>query len=141
MQYIDGLLALGGDLRNTVPLSAVSVAEVHLLRAIHGPDSVHDVQPLPGVNEVQPRGEIARLIEKYPATDEDGLQVARRVFAGGAPSVPVEIADLDLPEAAFRVVQRVAAPAPKRKRAPAAEPGSAVVPVGEDAAEADEVFG
>ena len=138
MQYIDGLLALGGDLRNTVPLTHVSVAEAHLLRAIHGPDSVLDVQPA-GEGEVAPRAEIVRLIEKYPATDEDGQHIAARVFAGGAPSLPMEIADLDLPEAAFRVVQRVAPPAPKRKRAPAAEPGSAVVPVGEDAP--DEVFG
>jgi hypothetical protein len=52
----------------------------------------------------------------------------------------MEVADLDLPETAYRVVQRVAAPAPKRKRAPKAEPGSAVNPIDDGNDDTDEVF-
>lgn len=140
MQFINGLLALGGDMRNTVPLVEMSVAEVHLLRAIHGHEAVHDVAPIDGERDVAPRAEIARLVEKYPAKDEDGRQIAEKVFAGGAASVPMEVADLDLPESSFRVTQRVAVPAPKRKRKPAAEAGSAVAPIDDGSTDADAVF-
>jgi hypothetical protein len=109
MQLLDGLLALGGDPRNTVPLMRVTVAEAHLLRAIHGPESVHDVLPLDIEASIKPRDEIERLSEKYPAKDEDGRFIVGVVYAGGAPSVPRTIVDLDLPEACFRVVSRVTA--------------------------------
>ena len=140
MQYINGLLALGSDPRNTVPLMGVSVAEVHVLRAIHGHEAVFDVQPIDAEKDVAPRGEIQRLVEKYPARNEDGDHIASKVFAGGAASVPLELADLDLPDNAYRVVERVAVPAPKRKRKPAAEPASAVEPI-DDGNSADAVFG
>jgi hypothetical protein len=140
MQIITALLALGGDPRNTVPLDHITVAEAHLLRAIHGHEAVFDVQPVEGEIDVAPRAEIARLAEQYAARDEDGNSIVARVFAGGAASVPMEIADMDLPETAFRVTQRVSAPAPKRKRAPKAEPGSAVAAIDDGSSDADEVF-
>lgn len=140
MQTLNGLLALGGDPRNTVPLMGVTVAEAHVLRAIHGHEALLDVQPLEAEAEVSPRAEIGRLVEKYAARDEDGNRISAKVFAGGPPSVPMEIADLDLPDTAFRVVQRVAVPAPRRKKAPAAAPGSAVRAIDDGAGNADEVF-
>ena len=109
MQLLDGLLALGGDLRNTIPLSHITVAEAHLLRAIHGAEAVHDVLPLDETVDVKPRDEIERLAEKYLAKDEDGRQIVRVVYAGGPASVPLSVTDLDLPESLFRVVSRVVA--------------------------------
>lgn len=109
MQLLDGLLALGGDLRNTVPLSRITVAEAHVLRAIHGLEAVHDVLPLDVVADISPRAEIERLTEKYTARDEDNRQIAALLFAGGPMSVPSSITDLELPDSAFRVTARVAA--------------------------------
>ena len=140
MQHINGLLALGGDTRNTVPLAGVTVAEAHLLRAIHGHESVFDVEPCRDESDVAPRAEIARLSEKYTARDEDGNVIVAKVFAGGAPSVPMEVADLDLPDESFRVTARVAAPKAKRKKAPAAEAGSAVEPISDGSTDADGMF-
>jgi hypothetical protein len=109
MQLLDGLLALGGDTRNTVPLSRVTAAEVQVLRAIHGPEAVHDVLPLDATVDLKPRDEIERLAEKYSAKDEDGKQIVRVVYAGGPLAVPLAVTDLDLPETCFRVVSRVTA--------------------------------
>lgn len=109
MQLLDGLLALGGDMRNTVPLSRITVAEAHLLRAIHGAEAVHDVLPLDEVASIKPRDEIDRLTEKYTARDEDNRPVVGVVFAGGPASVPTSVTDLDLPDTCFRVVSRVVA--------------------------------
>lgn len=111
MQTLDCLVALGGDTRNTVPRTGITTAEAHLLRAIHGSDALLNVQPL-GKVKVRPKDEIERLTEKYPAKNEDGRLIANIVFSGGAPAVPLTVADLDLPETAFRVVSRVTA-APK----------------------------
>jgi hypothetical protein len=131
MQLVNCLIALGGDPRNTVPKYAITVAEAHILRAIHGHEALLDVSP---------RAEIGRLAEIYFARDEDGNNLVSKVFAGGAASVPMEIADLDLPDTAYRVVQRVTAPAPKRKREKVV-PGSAVKPVADGGSDdADEVF-
>lgn len=115
MQTLNCLVALGGDTRNTVPKTGITVAEAHLLRAIHGADALLDVEPLDDEAEARPKEEIARLAERYQAKDEDGRLVASVVFAGGAPSVPETIAELDLPETAFKVVSRVTA-APKKSR-------------------------
>jgi hypothetical protein len=139
MQLVNCLIALGGDPRNTVPKHGITVAEAHLLRAIHGHEALLDVQPLDDESDVQPRAEIVRLSEIYFARDEDGNNLVGKVFAGGAASVPMEVADLDLPETAYRVVQRVTAPAPKRKRVKA-EPASAVKPVDDGSDDVDEVF-
>jgi hypothetical protein len=109
MQLLDGLLALGGDLRNTVPLSRITTAEAHLLRAIHGQEAVHDVLPLDMQDHIKPREEIERLAEKYAAKDEDGRQLVAVVYAGGPMSVPLAVTDLDLPDTCFRVTSRVTA--------------------------------
>lgn len=119
MQLLDGLLALGGDTRNTVPLSRITTAEAQVLRAIHGPEAVHDVQPLDEVADLKPRDEIERLAEKYPAKDEDGRQVVRVVYAGGPASVPLTVADLDLSDTSFRVISRVTAAPPSADAAKA----------------------
>jgi hypothetical protein len=109
MQLLDGLLALGGDPRNTVPLMRITAAEAHLLRAIHGPESVFDVLPIEEVDGISPRAEIERLTEKYVAKNEDGQPIAGVVFAGGPMSVPRTVVDLDLPDTAFRVTSRITA--------------------------------
>lgn len=109
MQLLNCLLALGGDQRNTVPKVRITTAEAHVLRAIHGDDSVHDVEPLDEEVDIKPREEISRLAEKYVGKDEDGRPIVGVVFAGGGAGMPMTVADLDLPEAAFKVVSRVTA--------------------------------
>jgi hypothetical protein len=139
MQLVNCLVALGGDPRNTVPKYGITVAEAHVLRAIHGHESLLDVQPLDEESDVSPRAEITHLAETYFARDEDGANIVSKVFAGGVASVPMEIADLDLPETSYRVVERVAPPAPKRKRAKV-EPASAVKPVDDGNDDVDDAF-
>ena len=120
MQLLDGLLALGGDRRNTVPLDAITVAEARALQAIHGDDAVHDVQPLDRHVAVRPRDELARLAAKYKGKDEDGRLIVATLFPNGS-GMPQTVEDLGLDESLFRVLSRVTAATAVKRTAPIAQ--------------------
>lgn len=133
MQTANIMLAIGGDRGNTVPKYAVSVAEIMLLRAIHGDDAVFDVEPLEALAmdeglPVTNRGELNRLRRVYDAKDADGNRVVDQLYPGAAARVFETLDEIGLPEECFKPVARTApikaAPVVKSraKAKPAPEP-------------------
>lgn len=117
MQTVNCRVALSGDMLNTVPKYDITVAEVALLRAIHGDDAVHDISPI-GERTVSPRAEVMRLAETYRARNEDGRFIVAEVFPGGSPAnVPMTLDDLGLPDELFKATARArSAPTPPKAR-------------------------
>lgn len=95
MQHARCLVQLSGDLGTQIAKAPVTPAEVILLRAIHGPDSVSKVELLGGGNDKTPHAEeMARLREHYTAMTEDGGPVIDKVFPGHAPQLPTTFAEI-----------------------------------------------
>lgn len=138
MQLLNCLLALGGDLGNTVPKTRITAAEAMLLRAIHGDDAVHDVLPLDEEVRRSPREEINRLAALYPSRDEDGRPIIQTLFSSVS-NLPDTVADIGLHENHFRPVARattaVLVAGKRKKKADAPEPVAVI-----DASNADRVF-
>lgn len=108
------LLALGGDNGNTVPKYSVTVAEVAVLRVIHGNEAVTDVQPT-GFVETTHRAEIGRLMERY-GRSVDGRFEAKAVtllFPGAAARVFERFEELEMPEEFYKAETRVSMSAPQ----------------------------
>lgn len=121
MQTANIMLAIGGDRGNTVPKYAISVAEIALLRAIHGEDAVFDVEPLetPAMDEgvvVSNRAELNRLRRVYDAKDADGNRVVDQVYPGAAARVFETLDEIDMPDEYFKPTERTA---PIKAAAPA----------------------
>lgn len=141
MQTANIMLAIGGDRGNTVPKYAISVAEIALLRAIHGEDAVFDVEPLeaPAMDEgmaVSNRAELNRLRRVYDAKDADGNRIVDQVYPGAAARVFETLDEIDLPEDYFKPTERTA---PIKAAAPAAKPRAKAKAAEAPAAEADDL--
>ena len=80
----DVLVRLGGDLRNEVPVSKVTPAELILLRLIHGGAETVIVQKVSGVSPLSAAGERMRLFNKYPRY----TRAITEMFPGLAPQFP-----------------------------------------------------
>lgn len=137
------MLALGGDRGNTVP-KFVSAAEIIVLRAIHGDESVFDIKPA-GDQPLDPRAELKRLKETYKgAQDGDGRSIIDNVYPGAAPALPLSIDEIGLPEEFFLATERAhpAGGGPKRGRprkiAQAPVPAAAPAPQAQDADDGDD---
>ena len=150
MQLINCLVALGGDLRNTVPKRGITVAEAAVLQRIHGHDSVVDIEPsgaedvqavsgrlaeeykelggfkvdkTPGSITVTNRGELTRLRHKYgKAKDEDGKPLIETLYPGAAAQVFVNLDDIGFPENCFKATSRAVAAAPAKGKRKVEEP-------------------
>jgi hypothetical protein len=139
MKLANCMVALGGDMGNTVLKYGTTAAEIAVLRAIHGDDAVFDVEPTAAdaLNEDgRPRTnrqELARLKLVY-ARDPNGqpARIIAGMFPGAAARVHEGFDELELPEEFFKASGRVqtkaddagAEPAPKAKKAK----GKAVAP-------------
>lgn len=136
MQTANIMLAIGGDRGNTVPKPAVSVAEIALLRAIHGEDAVFDVEPLdaPAMEDgvvLSNRAELNRLLRTYDAKDADGNRIVSLLYPGAAARVFETLDEIGLPDEYFKPTER-SAPV---KAAPAAPKAKAKAKVAEPAPE------
>lgn len=140
MELANCLVALGGNRGNTVPKYRVTPAEIAVLATIHGTDAIIDVEPLDDEVARSNRDEIDRLIRLYPAKDEDGALIVRRVYPGVSPVLHQTIEDLGLPDVAFKTLERVTAKkvakaaAPKsgkRAKSASGEPPAKPAPIGE----------
>lgn len=92
MQVVNCSVRLGSNLNSVVRKHGVTVAEIMVLRAIHGADSVTAVQPV--LQDKRSRAdEMDRLNSIYnPAT-------VRGVFPGAAPNLPVTLEDVGISRA------------------------------------------
>lgn len=117
MQTANVLVALGGDRGNSVPKN-VTAPEIAVLLAIHGDDAVYDIEPAEDI-ERSNTAEIGRLRATYAGLDDDGKPRIDQVYAGKTPMLHQDLADLELPDDAFKATERAKAPAKSKKKAAA----------------------
>jgi hypothetical protein len=95
MQHASCQVALNGDLTFIVPKPDVTVAEIAVLRAIHGADAVRDIQPT--FMDKRPHAEEReRLMFEYGAArDHKDEILVKQLFPGLSP-LPVTFKDIGL---------------------------------------------
>lgn len=89
MQRANCTLRLSGDLGNTVRKLNVSVAEIAVLRSIHGVSSVVDVSPT--TNDKTPHAREKRRLAKIY-----GDERIEKTFPGAFPTLPKTFGDIGL---------------------------------------------
>jgi hypothetical protein len=95
MQHASCKVALAGDITFTVQKPDVTVAEIALLKAIHGADAVTDIQPT--FMDKRPHAqERERLTLEYGhAKDHDDKSIFSQLYPGLA-QLPVTFRDIGL---------------------------------------------
>jgi hypothetical protein len=119
MQTANCLVNIGGDPGNTVPKYAITATEIAVLRAIHGDDAVHDVEPAGSVQRSH-REEIGFVKARYGnAKDPENNSIVETLFPGVASRAFENLAELELPEEFMKPTSRASLHVPP---APAAKP-------------------
>lgn len=109
MQTANILLSLGGDHGNQISKFGVTAAEIAVLRAIHGDESVQDVEPTGDVKRSN-RQERERLVAIYGAAkNEQQQRIVDTMFPGVAARVFETIEELELPDQFFKATGRMTA--------------------------------
>jgi hypothetical protein len=93
MQLCTCDIRLGGEIGMQVHREGVTVAEIMVLRAIHGQDSVFNIVGTAGErrNAIEER---ERLTQKYTARTEDGKPVVMAIFPGAMPQLPKSLKEI-----------------------------------------------
>lgn len=91
MQLCKCDVMLGGDRNNVVAKEGVSIAEIVVLRAIHGGDAVVNIRPA-GIRSLDHHEELARLKRTYNRREA----IVDKVFTGVNPTLPTKFADIGL---------------------------------------------
>jgi hypothetical protein len=108
MQTANVMVALGGDISNTVPKASVTAAEIAVLQAIHGDDAVFDIEPVGSVKRVN-REERERLRVIYGnAKNREGQAIIDVLYPGAAARVFESLNELQISPDQFKVSARVA---------------------------------
>lgn len=131
MQTANVIVALGGDSGNTVPKTAVTAAEIVVLRAIHGDEAVFDIEPASDIDRPN-REERQRLVETYRARDHENRLIIDSLFPGAGARVPETLDELDLPEDFFKATSRAVAPPAPKKAKKAAKPAAPAAAEGDE---------
>lgn len=94
MQYVDCVVRLAGDINFQVPKQDISVAEVALLRAMHGgEDGVTNI--VPGRTSRESPAMVKRaMLERYNGTN--GAALIEKLFPGMSPRLPQTLRDIGL---------------------------------------------
>lgn len=110
MQTANIMLALAGDVGNTIPKYGVTAAEVALLRAVHGDEAVFDVEPAEDI-ERSNRAELGRLNLEYAGSRLFGTdtRAVSALFPGAAARVYESFDELELDESFFKAKTRATA--------------------------------
>ena len=99
MQLCDVDVCLAGDRNHVVPKRKVSVAEIEVLRAVHGDDAIQNIKPR-GQERRSTAEELDRLRRLYRGNvaTEAGLSrgIVDQVFRGPRPSLPTALKDIGL---------------------------------------------
>lgn len=107
MQFCDVSVRIGGKTTQVVSSKRVSVAEIQILRAIHGEDAVVDIVPKENraVSSAEERERLKRTYE--PAQVEEQRNLVARVFGPVGP-LPQTLTDIgiDPQEEAQRMRER-----------------------------------
>lgn len=118
MQTANIMLELGGDSGTTVPKYAITASEIAVLRAIHGPSSVTEVEPTADI-ERSDRAEIARLHEIYTRPDRRADSAVSVLFPGAAARAFQTLDELDIPDEFYKAETRVKPKAADKSEKPA----------------------
>jgi hypothetical protein len=103
-EVADVLVALGGDIGNTVP-KRVTAAEIALLQMIHGNDAITEVKLIGTVSRAQ-RAERSRLQAIYGgAKNNQGEPLIEKLYPGAAARVFEALDELSLVDAQFAAVR------------------------------------
>jgi hypothetical protein len=99
MQTVSCAVALAGDLNNIRVFDesdGITVAEVLVLRELHGFDAVTDVKVVGTLRRSAPE-ELARLKTKYDWNRQGigQVQVVPKIFPGARPSLPTTLAEIE----------------------------------------------
>jgi len=129
MQTANCYVHIAGDSGTTVPKYAITVSEIAVLRHIHGPDSITEIEPTEDV-ERNDRQEIARLHEIYSRPDTRNDGPVGTLFPGAAARAFQTLDELDIPEDFYKAERRVKPkPAEKPVKAAKAKKGDEPAPV------------
>lgn len=129
-EVADVLVALGGDIGNTVP-KRVTAAEIALLQVIHGNDAITEVK-LAGTVQRSQRAERTRLNAIYGnAKNNNGEALIEKLYPGAAARVFEKLDELVLDDSQFAAV-RVGRGSSARQRAMQAEAEAGVRLAAED---------
>jgi hypothetical protein len=97
MQHCTCSVFLSGDQYHKVFKSDVTVAEIAMLRAIHGEDAVVDIRPT-AMGKEKHAEELDRLRAIYGSSNvtKEGKRLLDEVFPGRAPQLPISLADIGI---------------------------------------------
>ena len=84
---------LGGENDQVIPKHGVTIAELHILKTLHGNQAVIDVQPHGVRNNVVTAQEVDRLRQTY---DSPRRKVVEELYPGAFPSLPNSLASIGL---------------------------------------------
>lgn len=96
MQHCSCIVYLSGDRGSSVHKPDVTVAEIALLRAIHGDDGVAGIKPT-FIGKEKPADELYRLRSIYTPLNNmtrEGGSIFDKVYPGRAPNVPKTLSDI-----------------------------------------------
>ena len=106
------MVALNGDIMNTVPKAKVTAGEIAVLQAIHGADAVTDIEPLGVAKQIKQgkalvpytmRAERGRLEKLYgKAVDGNQKRILEALYPGAAARIFERIEELNLVPAQFK---------------------------------------
>lgn len=94
MQHCSAVVRLRGETQFEVAKPDVTVAEIVVLRAIHGQDAVVRIQPT-RMCKTPHAQEIERLRGIY-ATDPKGAELISGLWPGFNPRLPVSLKDIEI---------------------------------------------
>ena len=114
MDIANVMVALGGDVGNTVARPGVTAAEIACLQALHGEDAIFDIEPLGEIPRSN-KAEKERLREAYPGRvrledGEESRPVVDQLYPGAATRVHVTLDELDVPDHCWKAASRMAPP-------------------------------
>ena len=115
MQHCSCFVFLGGELTSSVWKADVTVAEIALLRAIHGDDAITTIVPTYKAT-VKAAEELDRLRALYGSSNvsKEGKRLVDDIYPGRAPQLPTTLADIDV-DAVEAADEPVAKPAKAAK--------------------------
>jgi hypothetical protein len=98
MQIVNCDVHLGGDRNHVVPKTGVTVAEIEILRVLHGEDSVVNINPTKQDTRKHAE-ELDRLRKTYkrklPGPDSKGSKnIVDTVYPGPRPNLPATLKDI-----------------------------------------------
>lgn len=95
MQHASCMVALGGDITFTVFKPDVTVAEIAILKAIHGADAVRDIEPTYSDRRSHAEERERLTLEYGVARDHKDEPVIAKLFPGLSP-LPANFSDIGI---------------------------------------------